>query len=302
MLKSKINRLRTFKFSPANLITLVIFQVNRSMANEPDEGFHEVEEFAESVDEMNDRMENCVKQLKDAADYVDKVWWNCKLANCIGCALSIIGGMTESGAAIPLMFAGVFTSLGASHVEGAVNSSQAVQVADEAVQNANLAIENVNRRIESLKTVKDDSQLALLAADAVEEFGINHKAVAYLQQLRNSCSLAKGPPAKAMLTTGIKLLKAVTKNGTSPQIATNDAGPANLAGGVGENVAEASAKKAFSIISGLKYAFVIFHTIDFAFTVKHLLENEGCHLARSLRYKAEEYESRATRSELLLEK
>jgi len=272
------------------------------MANEPDEGFHEVEEFVDSVDEMNDRVENCVKQLKDAADYVDKVWWNCKLANCIGCALSIIGGMTESGAAIPLMFAGVFTSLGASHVEGAVNSSQVVQVADKAVQNANLAIENVNRRIKSLKTVKDDSQLALLTADAVEVFGINHKAVAYLQLLRNSCSPAKGPPAKAMLTTGIKLLKEVTKNGTSPQIATNDAGPANLAGGVGENVAEASAKKAFTIISGLKYAFVIFHTIDFAFTVKHLLENEGCHLARTLRYKAEEYESRAIRSELLLEK
>lgn len=272
------------------------------MANETDEVFHEVQEFADSVDETNDTIENCVKQLKNATDYVDKVWWNCKLANCIGCALSIIGGMTESRAAIPLMFAGVFTSLGASHVEGAVNSSQTVQVADEAVQNANLAIDNVNRRIESLKTAKDDSQLALLAVDAVEEFGINHKAVAYLQQLMNSCSLAKRPPAKAMLTTGIKLLKAVTKNGTSPQIATNDAGPANLAGGVGENVAEASAKQAFSTISGLKYTFVIFHTIDFAFTVKHLLENEGCHLARSLRYKAEEYESRAIRSELLLEK
>lgn len=272
------------------------------MANEPDEGFHEVQEFADSVDEMNDTVENCVKQLKNAADYLDKVWWNCKLANCIGCALSIIGGMTDSGAAIPLMFAGVFTSLGAIHVEGAVNSSQAVQVADEAVQNANLAIEDVNRRIESLKTAKDDSQLALLAVDAVEELGINHKAVAYLQQLRNSFSLAKRPPAKAMLTTRIKLLKAVPKNGTSPQIATNDAGPANSAGGVGENVAEASAKKEFSIISGLKYAFVIFHTIDFAFTVKQLLENEGCPLARTLRHKAKEYESRAIRSELLLEK
>ncbi|XP_067037186.1 uncharacterized protein [Acropora muricata] len=268
------------------------------MANEPDEGFHEGQEFADIVNEMNERVENCVKQLKNAADYADKVWCDCKLANCIGCALSIIGGITESGA---LLLAGVSTSLGASYVEGGVNSTLAVQVADEAVQNANLAIENVNRRIELLKTAKDETQLALLAAYVVEKFGINHKAVAYLQQLKNACSLAKLPPAKAELTTGIKLLKAVTKNGTS-EIATNDAGPANLAGGVGGNVAEASAKTALSIISEVKYAFVIFHTIDFAFTVKHLLENEGCHLARTLRYKATEYESRAIRSELLLEK
>lgn len=268
------------------------------MANQPDEGFSEGQEFADSVDEMNERVENCVKQFKNAADYADKVWWDCKLAHCIGCALSIIGGIAESGA---LLLAGLSTSLGASYVEGGVNSTLAVQVADKAVQNANLAIEDVNRRIELLKTAKDETQLALLIGYVAEKFGVNHKAVAYLQQLRNSCSLAKLPPAKAALTAGIKLLKAVTKNGTS-EIATNDAGPANLAGGVGGNVAEASAKTALSINSEVKYAFVIFHTIDFAFTVKHLLENKGCHLTRTLRYKAKEYESKAIRGELLLEK
>ena len=266
-----------------------------------------VHEFADSVDLMKVKVDNCIKELENAADELDETWWNCTLANSIGCTLSIIGGIMTSGAALPLLVAGTGTNLVARFVEAADESSQ-LQVAEKALQNANLAIEKVNQRIELLKTTKDGVHLALLVVYAVEKFGTSHCAVALLKQLlvRAAPFLANFPKVKVALTTGAKLIEAAAKNVTS-ELATKDAG-AKAAGGVGKKLAksgkkavkEASAKDVGSVIKGFKVAFVIFDTIDLTFTVKDLVKNKGCDAARTLRYKADEY--RAIRSKLLKKK
>ena len=285
------------------------------MANKPcalntkgtEEIVREVHEFADSVDLMKVKVNNCIKELENAADELDETWWNCTFANFIGCALSIAGGVMTSGAALPLLVVGTGTNLVARFVEAADESSK-VQVAEKALQNANLAIEKVNQRIELLKTTKDGVHLALLVVYAVEKFGTHHFTVAFLEQLllRAAPFLANLPKVKGALTTGAKLIEAAAKNVTS-ELATKDAG-AKAAGGVAKKLAEsgkkavkeASAKDVGSVIKGVKVAFVIFDTIDLAFTVKDLMKNKGNDAARILRSKADKY--KAIRSKLLEKK
>ena len=230
-----------------------------------EEILRKVQEIADDVDVMNDRMENCVKQLRYTADYLDKVWWDCKLADAIGCSLSIAGGVMTSGAA--WLVAGTCTSLGAHFVQKSINLS-IVQEADKDVQDANCAIENVKKRILEVKTRKNQVQLALLVVYAVGKLGKDHLTVKFLKELVNSEMIAQIPEVKEALKEGVELGKGALEKVTS----------------------EFSTDGFSSVIGKGKTAIAIIGAIDLAFTVKDLVKNKGCNAARILRCKADEYE------------
>lgn len=133
----------------------------------------EVQDVAEHVDAMNFSVENAVKQLRAAADFLDQVWKDCKIASAVGSGANITGGVLAvlggvatimtAGAATPLLIAGTAfgvagtcTNMGTSAVETSVNQS-VIQEAEGAVQNANRAIENVRKRLRDAENWKESS-------------------------------------------------------------------------------------------------------------------------------------------------
>ena len=74
---------------------------------------NEIQDMADNVHEMNVLVEHTIKQLRDAADVLDKVWKNCNIASAVGSGANIAGGVLSigggiatimtAGAALPLL-------------------------------------------------------------------------------------------------------------------------------------------------------------------------------------------------------
>lgn len=180
----------------------------------------EIQDVADHVHQMNVRIENTVKKLRDAADYLDKVWQDCKIASAIGTGANITGGvLTIAGGVATFMTAGIATplliaggalavagssaNLGATAVEESIKSS-VVHEADEAVQNVNYAIENVKQRIRALKTGKSQARLVFLAGLAIRLLGKDHLVLAFLKDLLRTDVLAKALPTIVNALQGVK--------------------------------------------------------------------------------------------------
>ncbi|XP_068744614.1 uncharacterized protein [Montipora capricornis] len=170
----------------------------------------EIQDVADNVHQMNVRIENTVKKLRTAADFLDKVWQDCKIASAVGTGANITGGVLTIaggvatimtfGLATPLLIAGgalgvagSCVNLGTTAVEESIKSS-VIQEADEAVRNVNYTIENVKQRIRELKTGKSQARLVLLAALAIRMLGKDHLVVAFLKDLLRTDVLAKSLP------------------------------------------------------------------------------------------------------------
>ena len=186
----------------------------------------EVQDVAEHVDTMNVSLENAVKQLRAAADFLDQVWKDCKIASAVGSGANITGGvltvlggvatiMTASAAA-PLLIAGTAfgvagtcTNLGTSAVEAKANQS-VIQEAEGAVQNANRAIERVRKLISSLKTGKSQVKLVFLAGLAIRMLGKNHLVVSFMKDLLRTDLLTKVLPS---VTDALRAVSELAKAG-----------------------------------------------------------------------------------------
>lgn len=135
----------------------------------------EVQDVAIRVHEMNVSLENAVKQLRAAADYLDKVWKDCKKASAVGTSVEITGGVLTIlgalatvmtvGAATPLLvagtafgMAGATTNLGTMTVEAIINST-VIRQANRAVEAAHSTIQAVGQRINRLKSGNSLAQL-----------------------------------------------------------------------------------------------------------------------------------------------
>lgn len=181
---------------------------------------NEIQDVTDNVLEMNVRVDRTVKHLRDAADFLDKVWKDCKVASAVGSGANIAGGVLSiaggiatimsGGAAFPLLLAGgslgvagTCTNLGTTAVEASINSS-IVQEADEVVQNAHHAIENVKRRIIALKTGKNQVHLVFLAGLAIKILGKDHLVVKLLKDVVRSDVLAKALPSVMKAFQGVK--------------------------------------------------------------------------------------------------
>lgn len=72
----------------------------------------EVQEVAEHVNTMNVSLEKAVRHLRNAADYLDQVWKDCKIASAVGSSAGITGGvLTVLGGVATVMTAGAATPL-----------------------------------------------------------------------------------------------------------------------------------------------------------------------------------------------
>lgn len=184
----------------------------------------EVQEVAGDVDAMNFALEKAVKHLRSAADFLDQVWKDCKIASAVGNSAGITGGVLTvlggvatvmtAGAATPLLIAGTAfgvagacTNLGTSAVEASTNSA-VIQEADGAVENANRAIEEVRRRIDKLKNGKSQIRLVILAGLAIRMLGKNHLVVAFIKDLLRTDLLTKVLPSLTNVVRSVSALAA----------------------------------------------------------------------------------------------
>jgi len=193
----------------------------------------EVQEVAGHVDAMNVSLENAVKNLRAAAEFLDKVWKDCKVASAVGSSAGITGGVLTvlggvatvmtAGAATPLLIAGTAfgvagacTNLGTNVVEASANST-VVQGAEEAVENANRAIQTVRERINKLKTGKSQIRLVFLAGLAIRMFGKNHLVVAFIKDLLRTDLLTKVLPS---VTNALRAVSGLAVRGGVQEVAT----------------------------------------------------------------------------------
>ena len=171
----------------------------------------EVQEVAGHVNTMNVSLEKAVRHLRNAADYLDQVWKDCKIASAVGSSVGITGGVLTvlggvatvmtAGAATPLLIAGTAfgvagacTNLGTSAVEASINSA-IIQEVDGAVEGANRAIQEVRQRINKMRTGKSQVRLLFLAGLAIRMLGQNHLVVAFIKDLLSTDLLSKALPA-----------------------------------------------------------------------------------------------------------
>ncbi|XP_015770744.1 PREDICTED: uncharacterized protein LOC107349157 [Acropora digitifera] len=181
---------------------------------------NEIQDVADNVHGMNVLAEHAIKQLRDAADYLDKVWKDCRIASAVGTGANIAGGVLSiaggtatimmAGAALPLLVAGAAlgvagscTNLGTSAVEGCINSS-IVKETDEAVRNANRAIGKVQKLFSAIKTGKNQGRLVLMAGIAITMLDKNHLLVKFLKEVVHPNMLAKALPSVMTALDSVK--------------------------------------------------------------------------------------------------
>lgn len=157
----------------------------------------ELKVFAVKVKEMNLAKLEAIQCLYEAANYLDKVWRDCRIASAVGNSAGILGGVLTigggiatvltAGAATPLLMAGISlgvaaagTSLGTAAVETVVKSKQ-IQKAEKALQIADQLTNKVKRQINEWKEAKNKARLAFLLKLAVGLFGQNHIVVKLIQ-------------------------------------------------------------------------------------------------------------------------
>lgn len=181
---------------------------------------NQVQDVADKVNEMNYRIENTAKRLRDVANQLDNIWKDCRIASAAGLGastfgslLSILGGIATimtAGAASPLLVAGVsmgvagtLTNLGTLAVEAFLNSP-ILKEAEEAVQEANYAINKVKMVIRGLRVAKSQVHLVFLSGLAIRMLGKDHLLVAFLKDVVDSGVLAKVLPSVMKALPAIK--------------------------------------------------------------------------------------------------
>jgi len=218
----------------------------------------EVQEIERHVDEMNVSLKNAVKCLRAAAEYLDQVWKDCKIASAVGTSAGITGGVLTAlggvatvmtaGAASPLLVAGTAfgvagasTKLGTIAVESIIKSS-VIHEADKAVEDVNRVTQKVKKLILGLKTGKSVAQLAFLG-NVIGRLDKNLLVLSYLKSFAGF--LAAAPSSivttlKAGAETASGVVERIVAKGGSKAI--TKAGTEAAFEGAGSMVAKGGTK------------------------------------------------------------
>ncbi|KAJ7365190.1 hypothetical protein OS493_007841 [Desmophyllum pertusum] len=249
----------------------------------------ELLDFNDNVTNMNKRKRDAAKEYRAAADYLDKVWKDCKIASAVGNGTGIVGGILTIvggiltvltlGAATPVLIAGIAvgaagagTNLGTAAIEAAINSS-AVKRADEARERAQQATKKVYDAVQSWKSLKNKAHFTFLGYVAVEILELDTVALNIIQTV--------------LKPAGISLVKSgETCANTTAEVTSKAVGKAGAKAGT-----KAGAKAAGGVIIGVSALFVVWDAVELGFTVRDLIQNKGSDAARSLREKAREIEA-----------
>lgn len=284
----------------------------------------ELKEFAGKVENMNRAKRNAIEHLYVTADYLDKVWRDCKIASVSGNSAGIVGGVLTigggiatvltAGAASPLLIAGIAlgaagagTNLGTAIAEAAINSSQ-LQEAEKALQDAHESTVKVKEQIQGWKETKSAVRLWFLAQLAVKLFGPDHFVVILINSILVNLNITADIILKTCAEAALKTVSEVaskagagaatiTSIGTSSGALINTASKALVdaaEGGtstIGKAGATVGVKAAGGAIIGVSAVFLVWDAVDLGLNIRDLVVDKGCEAASCLREKAKELES-----------
>ena len=292
------------------------------------EAEEELKGFAAKVEDMNLAKLKAIEHLYNTADYLDKVWRDCKIASVAGNSAGILGGLLTigggiatvltAGAASPLLIGGIFlgaagasTNLGTAATEAAINSAK-LQEVEKALQDADELTKKVKEQIHEWIEMKDVLRLYFLAQLAVHLFGKSHIVVQLIQGVLVSVGIsadiilkicaeaaiktasevvAKGGAGAATITAVETAASALVNNAPKCLAGATEGATAGAKGGasaMGKAGAKMGAKAAGGVIIGVSSVFLVWDAVDLGFNIRDLVEDKGCKAAPYLREKAEE--------------
>lgn len=165
-----------------------------------DNDIEDLQELQETVEMANSKKKQTIKSLRRAADKLDHVYRDCKMAHAIGTTGGVVSGVISlcatvgtGGAASPLLLAtgmglglgGAAINLGSSHIEAASNSAE-VKNADKLLKETSDCVKKVNALIKHWLETKEIARLAYICFVAnrlkLDPFVLN-----FLREVRSFC-------------------------------------------------------------------------------------------------------------------
>ncbi|XP_078354278.1 uncharacterized protein LOC144638861 [Oculina patagonica] len=264
-----------------------------------------------------------VKSLYKAADKLDEVWKDCKIAHTAGNTAGIVGGILTigggiatiltAGVATPLLvvgigfgFAGAGTNLGTSIAEAVINSTE-IKKAEEDLKETFDCINNVKNTVQLWLDRKEEARLLNMFCLAVQTLELSDTVFKLLQQV---ISCVTGIPV-VIVEAATRIYEEVGKAGAKAagRAAKQSAGRAGAqaAGKAGAQAAgkagvqaagdaaesgakagtKAGAKLAGGLIIGVSLFFLLVDAVDLGFTIRDLVEKKGSKAAEVLRREAD---------------
>lgn len=156
----------------------------------------DLEDLKEKIDKMIPKAKDTVTSLRLAADKLDQVWMDSKIAQAGGTGATILGGLLTIGGGIatvmtlggatPLLVAGIGVGLGGagvkigtSIVEAAINTNE-VKAAEEKLKETFQNVNEINELIQTWIKLKEKIRLVYLCCIAVQVFESSQPVVRFL--------------------------------------------------------------------------------------------------------------------------
>ena len=165
---------------------------------EKEQAREDLEEFRGKAKRMIFNVQVTIKSLRKAADKLDEVWKDCKIAHACGTTAGIVGGILTigggvatimtAGIAAPLLLvgmgvgaAGVGTNLGTSIVEASINSNE-IKKAEKDLKEAFDCINNVRNNVQLWLDRKEEARLLFIFCLAIQTLGLSDPVIIKLLQ------------------------------------------------------------------------------------------------------------------------
>jgi hypothetical protein len=143
--------------------------------------------------------EDTIRRLRESADYLDSIWYRCRMTRSVGTSASVVGGsltiaggiltLATAGAAAPLLIAGIATSsvgaatnISSSVVERIISSRQIKDMTGALSVDRELTLK-IESQIDDLRRYKDSIHLGTLISAMEALLGANHIVVAILHSV-----------------------------------------------------------------------------------------------------------------------
>ena len=282
---------------------------------------------------VDSKMEQTVKSLHEAADKLDDVWRDCKIAYAFGTAGAIASGAISLGAMVmtggvasPLVYVGlglglgsVGINLGTSKIETAINSAE-VEKAEKLLNETLDSIDKVQQLITNWLNKKEIARIVYICLLA-KHLKVERHVLNFLSVVLSFCL---GSPDS--MSTAEMLVTAVSREGvkatakTAAELgaqfaddfvqAAGTPGAAQVADdfvqaaeGVGGATATAGGGKAGAIVGGVlsktlivvNVAFLMADILKMGFTIRDLISNKGSDASKCLREMANQLKKTMTK-------
>ena len=256
------------------------------------------------------KIQIAVDSFCEAADELDRVWRDCKIAHAAGTTGGIISGClalasataVTGGTAMPILlaglgfgFGGAATNIGTICVEASINSSvieKAEKLWGEAIESINDLTTTVHKWLDKKEKARiayilylaeafDPILLNLLRDIVSTAFGIS---INILKSLSSAIAQLADDVAQVG-KTGMQVADDMAQVGKAGLQASDDLAQEGAKAG-----SKSAGKYAGKVLIVANIAFLMVDCIDLGFTVRDLVKNKGSEAAKDLRRKAKQLE------------